>query len=127
MVERITEEPPPFTVLVHGPPGVRLVQCGPAGALCSAQRSWVWHCSGLHCANPKRWCDMSACLHDPAVNPCPCCCLAPQVGKTTLIKGLIKHYTRQVGRHMLWHRSAVTEACWRVRPCYCQGPCCYWC
>jgi ribosome biogenesis protein BMS1 len=38
MVDRSVEEPPPFTVLVHGPPGV---------------------------------------------------------GKTTLIKGLIKHYTRQ--------------------------------
>ena len=33
MVEKITEEPPPFTVLVHGPPGVSLLPCQAAAGL----------------------------------------------------------------------------------------------
>ena len=57
MVDRTVEEPPPFTVLVHGPPGV---------------------------------------------------------GKTTLIKGLIKHYTRQDVREV---KGPITLIAGKARRC----------
>lgn len=57
MVDRTVEEPPPFIVLVHGPPGV---------------------------------------------------------GKTTLIKGLIKHYTRQDVREV---KGPITLVAGKARRC----------
>lgn len=93
MVEKITEEPPPFTVLVHGPPGVscRLVTtCRPQHRLAA----WP----AVTAPPPQVRAAKSS--HDTR-HACA------QVGKTTLIKGLIKHYTRQVGRTVVGALPAV--------------------
>lgn len=76
LMEQLVSEPPPLVVLVHGPPGVR------QGVLCAA----VCKAAAM-CACPR---NLAGLLLQPSgIMACM------QVGKSTLIRCLVKHYTTQ--------------------------------
>lgn len=109
MLDKAAEEPPPYTVLVHGPPGVSAPRW--QGGECVRERGprarGVW-AGGVLARSPLTLPGTSALRN------------GVQVGKSTLIRCLIKHWTRQDVRDI---KGPITVVAGKTRRLLGGGAC----